>query len=156
MADVTVRGYQPSDFTYIVTQAAQTGWLHLTPREQQLTSPDAVGRRARSMIYQALNDPSVICLIAEAQGRPIGYELVVPHADEVSGIRSGLKLDGWIDPFARGQGINQLLHGTAESICRQMGLPRMTCIVAAHNEPALKTTSSSGFVTERVMRAKWL
>jgi GNAT superfamily N-acetyltransferase len=156
MADVTVRGYQSSDFTYIVTKAAQTGWLHLTPREQRLTSPDAVGRRASSMIYQALNGPEVICLIAEVQGRPIGYQLVMPHADEVSGIRSGLKLDGWLDPSARGQGISQRIHGTTESICRQMGLPRMTCIVAAHTEPALKPTSSRGFVTERVMRAKWL
>jgi GNAT superfamily N-acetyltransferase len=156
MAHVTVRGYQPSDFSYIVTQAAQTGWLHLTPGEQRLTSPEVVGHRARSMLYQALGGPSVICLIAEALGSPIGYELVMPHDDEVSGIRSGLKLDGWIDPSARGQGVNKLLHGTAESICRQMGLPRMTCIVAAHNEPALQTTSRSGFVTERVMRAKWL
>ncbi len=140
----------------LLAAAAQTGWDHLTPAEQARTRREEVARRAAEMIRHALASSQAFCLVAEVGGRPVAYELVIIHPDETSAIRTGHKLDGWVAPAFRGQGLNRLMQEAAEAHCRRLGVERMTCFVAAHNAPALRATDRAGFQTEKVLRAKWL
>lgn len=153
---LSIRPFRPEDFPAIVTAAAQTGWDHLTPAEQSLTTPDDVARQAYHQTAQALSAPAAACFVAEGGGRVLAYELVLIRPDEISGILEGLKLDGWVHPAYRGRGINRAMNQAGEDWCRQHGARRMVTVVAAHNQASLSATEKTGFETVRLIRAKWL
>jgi GNAT superfamily N-acetyltransferase len=156
MSSPIIRPVKNTDLPLLLTATAQTGWDHLTPAEQRQTHPVEVGRRARDLLRQGLAYPHGICLVAEENGLPVAYELLVIREDEVSGLTEALKLDGWVAPAHRGRGLNRVMHQAGEDWCRQIGTPRMVCVVAAHNGASLRATGKCGFETERVTRVKWL
>lgn len=157
MSGLTLRLYRPGDFPALAAAAAGTAWAHLTPAERARTRPEDVARNACSMLQAALAAPGALCVVAEdPAGRIAAYELLALRRDEVSGLTEALKVDGWVAEAHRGQGLNRILHQAGEEYCRRIGVDRMVCVVAAHNEPSLRATSKCGFATERLIRAKWL
>lgn len=157
MADYSLRPYRPEDFPTIAARAATTAWRHLTPAEQARTTPEAVAQQAAQMTMAALASPGSTCMVAtDPSGRIIAYELLALRRDEVSGLTEALKVDGWVAESHRGRGLNQVMHRAGEAHCRELGVQRMVCVVAAHNQPSLRATDKCGFRTERLIRAAWL
>lgn len=153
---LSLRPFRPADFPAIVAAAAQTGWDHLTPAEQSLTTPEDVAHRAYHQTAQALSTPGAACFVAEGGGQVVAYELLLIRADETSGVLEGLKLDGWVHPGYRGRGLNRAMNQAGEDWCRKQGVRRMVTVVAAHNQASLSATEKTGFETVRLIRAKWL
>lgn len=151
-----IRLAHAGDMPLIGAAAAQTARIHLTPAELAGVTEAETARRAVEMINRGLSAPGGICLVGELEGRPVAYELLMLHEDDLTGLPTAMKVDGWVDPAYRQRGINQLMHEAGERYARQMGIHRMVCVVAAHNAASIATTDRSGFLTERLVRAKWL
>lgn len=153
---LTIRTLRPDDLPALMAAASQTAWDHLSPAEQALTNRQEVTGRAYQQTAGVLSMPGSTCFVAEEAGQVVAYELVLIRPDDISGVPEGLKVDGWVHPAYRGRGLNQRMHQAGEDWCRQMGVRRMTTVVAAHNQASLSATDKSGFETVRVVRAKWL
>ncbi|HEY3365101.1 MAG TPA: GNAT family protein [Symbiobacteriaceae bacterium] len=154
--DVQIRSFQPADLPAVLTGAAEMGWGLLTPAERRLTSPDEVARRTGELIGQALRQPGALVLVAEAGGVVVAFEFLVIRQADISGLTEALKLGGWVAPAYRRRGLNQRMHQAGEDCCRELGVQRMVAVVATQNAASLGATAKSGFVTEKVVRAKWL
>jgi RimJ/RimL family protein N-acetyltransferase len=153
---LNIRAATPGDLPLITAAAAQTARIHATPAELARAGEAEASRRGVEMTRRTLSSPGGICLIGELEGRPVAYELLMLHEDDLTGLHTALKVDGWVDPAYRRRGINQIMHEAGEHYCRQAGVQRMVCVVAAHNAASVAATTRSGFETERLVRAKWL
>jgi dTDP-4-amino-4,6-dideoxy-D-galactose acyltransferase len=85
-------------------------------------------------------------LVAEAEGRPVGY--VSCHLDPAAGAGSiGLIA---VDEAARGGGIGVMLSRGAVAWCRDRGAREMSVVTQGRNAGALRTFQRAGFLVDSV------
>jgi ribosomal protein S18 acetylase RimI-like enzyme len=72
----------------------------------------------------------------------------------MTGNSSGFIYDIFVKEELRGKGIGKKLIEKAESYCRQRGYSRLSLMVSAHNQPALKLYASTGFKKDQIYMDK--
>lgn len=153
---VQIRTLRPGDLPALLAGAAEAAWGLLTSAERLAAAPGEVASRAAALVSEALARPGTHVIVAEADGALIGYEFLTLRRDEVSGLLEALKFLAWVAPAWRGRGLNRALHEAGEAWSRSMGARRMVAVIAGQNAASLRATEKSGFVTEKVVRVKWL
>ncbi len=100
-------------------------------------TPDRVAGRARFFASQ-LEDPDTRLLVAEAEGRTIGYAyLTFERHDYAQLLESAAWLhDVWVEPEARGGAVADALFAAAHAEAVAAGQTRMVFTVAAANARA--------------------
>ncbi|MGB9906313.1 MAG: GNAT family N-acetyltransferase, partial [Candidatus Saccharicenans sp.] len=98
------------------------------------------GRDSREEISRQLQQPEIIFLVAEAEGRVIGTVLAS---------HDGRK--GWInrlavDPSVRGRGLAQKLVRLAEQELEKEGLRMFAALIEEDNLPSIKLFQKLGYV----------
>jgi RimJ/RimL family protein N-acetyltransferase len=82
-----------------------------------------------------------VVLVAELEGRPVGYMTV--HADQAAG-RGSLGLSS-VASEVRGQGLGHALVRGAVGWCRERDLGEVTVVTQGRNVPALRVFERCGF-----------
>lgn len=129
----------------------------------------ALERRTWSTLHSVLPAPEppydaffthrnrpVHVMVAELDGRPVGYVRLVPptqlasnaHVRQIQGLA--------VDLGARGRGVARALLNAAYEEALRQGASRITLRVLGHNLPARRLYESEGFVVEGVLPGEFL
>jgi ribosomal protein S18 acetylase RimI-like enzyme len=96
-------------------------------------------------------------LIAEAEGVPVGFMLVVESLpDEVTGEDQAFIAYTAVEPDRQGAGIGAALLAWAEDEARRRGAPYMSLMVTEENAAARALYERAGYRTERRLLCKTL
>lgn len=94
-------------------------------------------------------------LIAERDGKPVGFVLVVYDLpDEVSLTDQVFIAYMAVVPEAQRRGVGRLLLDAVEGLARERGVDYVSLMVTEENAPALGLYAAAGFATERRMLTK--
>lgn len=94
-------------------------------------------------------------LIAERDGKPVGFVLVVYDLpDEVSLTDQVFIAYMAVAPEAQRRGVGRLLLDAVERLARERGVDYVSLMVTEENAPALGLYAAAGFATERRMLTK--
>ena len=123
MTAVEVRPADDSDveaMAAIYVNAARAGWAHIFD-EPSLKAIEPPVDRLRAEL--ASTDSRQQLLVAERQGRVIGFAVVRPSRDEDAGVRVGELDQFYCDPPAWGQGVGRQLMAAAIASLVAVSLP---------------------------------
>jgi ribosomal protein S18 acetylase RimI-like enzyme len=152
----TVRFWQPSDLPYLLHMAAETAW-QITPADDRArTHPDLIRRSAQANLMGCLSSPGGTAVVAEENGRPVGYLVVTLQPSDRTGEPTGYLADIYVEPAYRRSGLAKELHGIGEAYLKQLGIRTVTNWVHAGNEKGQKAGEHFGLKPWGVMMAKTL
>ncbi|MFL5498287.1 MAG: GNAT family N-acetyltransferase [Gemmatimonadaceae bacterium] len=100
-----------------------------------------------SFLGTQLDEPDIIVLVAELEGKVIGYTYAGIEDYDYMSLRgpAGALYDIVVDPDHRGRGVGRrLLHATLEAL-KVRGAPRVVLSTAERNEPAQRLFEKAGF-----------
>lgn len=146
-----VRPAKTEELAPFIAISRETGWHQLNPREREHLTPDSFLVPVTGMFHHALATPGGTMLVAEEDGRPIGYILYSLRPNGITGQMEGFFFDQYVDPAHRHRGVAQELNARAMEHCRQLGATGVTLLIAPHNEASRKAASRSGFNVERLV-----
>ena len=110
------------------------------------------------ILLAALREPGAghLLLVAEAEGRLLGFLFAAERADYFTGERVAHVEDLALDPGAEGKGLARGLMEAAERWARERGCRRVTLNVWAQNERAIGLYRRLGYQPETVHYLKEL
>jgi len=151
-----IRFWQPWDLPHLLRMAAVTAW-NITPEDdRQHTTLERVAQAAQMNVLAVLSSPMGTAVVAEEDGRPVGYLLVAIQANDKTGEPQGYMADIYVEPAYRRHGIAKQMHLLAEAYLRQIGIRTITNWVHTHNQNGLAASVRHGFQPWGVMMAKVL
>jgi GNAT superfamily N-acetyltransferase len=151
-----VRFWRQEDLPYLRWFAAVNAWQILPPDDRALASIGHVAMAAETNLFEVLRSPGGTALVAEADGRPVGYLLIGINVDPKTGQRSGYMADIYIDPAYRSQGIASRFHQMSEQYLTDMGIRKATLWTHAHNPLGQKSAERQGYRLWGMVMAKIL
>jgi ribosomal protein S18 acetylase RimI-like enzyme len=94
-----------------------------------------------------LDDPEALVLVAEHEGRVIGYTFAAMEGYDYKSLRgpAGLLHDILVDPDHRGGGVGRLLLDETLSMLRARGARQIVLATAERNEAAQRLFARMGF-----------
>ena len=100
-----------------------------------------------SFLGTQLEDPDVAVLVADHEGKVIGYAYAAVEGYDYMSLRgpAGLLHDVIVDPEHRRLGFGRLLLDATLAYLRSRGTPRVVLSTAVQNEPAQQLFTSLGF-----------
>lgn len=100
-----------------------------------------------SFLGTQLDDPDVAVLVAERDGKVVGYAYLALEGRDYMSLRdeAGVLHDIIVDPEARRGGVGRKLLAAALEFLKARGAPRVVLSTAARNEPAQRLFASMGF-----------
>jgi len=104
-------------------------------------------RAYASFIGSQLEDPSMIVLVAESEGKVAGYSYSGIEGRDYMSLRgpAGVLHDIVVDPQHRGRGVGRaLLHATVAAL-KARGAPQVVLSTATGNESAQRLFDRAGF-----------
>ena len=141
-AAVTVRNATPDD-------AAEIHRLIVALAEYE-REPDAVEVTVSELDGQLRQpDPPFSCLLAEANGRVVGFALYFHNYSTWRGRRGVYLEDLFVESAVRGQGVGRALLSALARIAVDRGCARMEWSVLDWNEPSIRFYESLGAVPMR-------
>lgn len=105
----------------------------------------AQGEKGRAYFKQLLQDPTCLCLIAEDQGRRIGYLAAGPKEVDYRKSRYFEIQNMGVIPEYRSQGIGKLLINTAFDWAKLQGFEKAFVCSYARNQRAIHFYKNHGF-----------
>lgn len=150
----TIRFWRPSDLPYLLEMAAETAWQITPPEDRARSSPEFIRRGAHMNLAGCLQSPGGTAVVAEEDGRPVGYLVVMLQPDERTGQMQGYLADIYVEPAYRRSGLAKGLYPLAESYLQQLGIRSATNWVHAGNEKGQKSGEYFGLRPWGVMMAK--
>jgi ribosomal protein S18 acetylase RimI-like enzyme len=110
----------------------------------------ATGRTAQgygSYLGTQLNEPSVIVLVAELEGKVVGYTYAGIEGTDYMALRgpAGALYDIVVDPEHRHRGVGQMLLDATIAALEARGVPQIVLSTAEPNAPAQRLFARSGF-----------
>lgn len=148
VTDVVVRFATRADLPAIGRLGASLVQLHHNFDRQRFIPPSPGTERGYgSYIGTQLGEPSVVVMVAERDGRVIGYTYAGLEEHDWMSLRgpAGVLYDIIVDPAARGGGAGRaLLEGTVAEL-KKRGAPRVVLLTAERNAAAHKLFESAGF-----------
>lgn len=150
----TIRFWRQTDLPYLLHMAGEASLL-ITPKEDLARSnPDFIRKAAEFNLMGGLCSPGATALVAEDNGRPVGFLLVTLQPSDMGGELSGYMADIYIDPAYRGSGLGRDLHFAGEAYLKPMGIRSLTNWVHATNEKGQRAAESYGVKPWAVMMSK--
>lgn len=100
-----------------------------------------------SYLGTQLDNPDVAVLVAEEEGRVVGYTYAGMEGLDYMALRgpAGALYDIVVDPGARGRGIGRRLLNATLAFLRSRGAPRVVLSTAEGNEAAQRLFAGAGF-----------
>jgi len=100
-----------------------------------------------SFLGSQLDEPDVTVLVAEADGKVVGYSYAGVEGTDYMALRgpAGVLHDIIVDPGQRGRGVGRMLLDAALGFLASRGAPRAVLSTAARNEPAQRLFARAGF-----------
>jgi ribosomal protein S18 acetylase RimI-like enzyme len=100
-----------------------------------------------SFLGTQLDEPSIIILVAERDGKVVGYTYAGVEGNDYMSLRgpAGVVHDIVVDPAYRRQGIGRLLLDAAIQALKAKGAPRVVLSTAEQNVPAQQLFDRAGF-----------
>lgn len=140
----TVRPARPEEMSWALARCQETAWECVDPEARPHVDRLALATWTQSQMLGALRAPGSAVLIAESDGKPVGYIIVARASHPISGEPVGFLLDIWVAPGMRRCGAADALCAAAEAHCRSLGLRETVRTVAAHNAASLNHALKSG------------
>lgn len=138
-----------------MSQAATVAsWEGLTPEEQAEANPTFLQQSAAEQMRDALGSGMGNAVIAESDGRPIGYSLGVAGPDPSTGELNGLLLSLWVDPARRRQGVGKSLLGVTEALFSCCDVKKVKLWTPLSNEAYIRLGETNGYVREGLINRK--
>jgi L-amino acid N-acyltransferase YncA len=136
----------------IYINAAREGWAHIFG-ESGLEALEPPVERFRAEL--ASTDPRRQVLVAEREGRVIGFAVVRPSRDGNEGaVRVGELDQLYSDPAVWGQGAGRTLLAAAIETLRENGFTEATLWVAEANHRPRRIYEAAGWALDGVTRDK--
>lgn len=151
-----IRLWHPADLPHLLRMAAVLAWQITPEDDRQATTPQAVALGARMNLIGVLRSPGGTAIVAEEDGRPVGFLLVALQPNDKTGQPQGYMADIYVEPAYQGRGLARQMHFAAEAYLRQIGIRTITNWVHAHNRQGQAASARHGFETWGVMMAKEL
>lgn len=151
---VGFRTWQTGDLTWLTQAATAANWEGLTPEEQAMVGPDFVQRGAAEQLREVLGSGMGNAVIAERDGRPIGFVLGVVGPDTSTGEPNGLLLSLWVDPAHRRQGVARGLLQVMEALLGCCNVRKVKLWTPLSNEAYLRLGQTTGYVPEGIINRK--
>src|SRR3954466_15120132 len=100
-----------------------------------------------SYLGSQLREPDIVVLVAEQDGRVLGYAYAGLEGFDYMALRgpAGALYDIVVDPIHRGRGVGGLLLRATLDALRSRGAPRVVLETAEQNEPAQRLFEGAGF-----------
>jgi len=149
-----VRFWQQSDLPELMRMAGVTAWNITPPDDKPHTSFEAVAANARGNLELVLSAPYGTAVVAEENGRPVGYFLIAVQQNEKTGEPFGYAADIYVEPSHRRSGASKLMHDLGENYLRQLGLHTLTNWTHAHNPLGQRASDKHGFRIHMLMMSK--
>jgi GNAT superfamily N-acetyltransferase len=152
---IVVRRGDPGDHAYI--EALGTATAESGVSVIRAVSGDVAALAFRRLLAFCEQRRQTVVLIAESESVPVGFLiLVVDIPDDVTQMPQAFVAYMAVEPIARRRGAGRLLLAEAEREARKLGLPHLSLMVTAGNEPARALYAAVGFVEERAIMTKSL
>ena len=155
MSTVVVRPADDRDveaMAAIYVNAARAGWAHIFD-EPSLQVIEAPVDRLRAEL--ASNDSRRQLLVAEREGRVIGFVVVCPSRDtDADSVRVGELDQFYCDPATWGQGVGRELMAAAIDALREHRFTEATLWVAELNHRPRRIYEAAGWTIEGATRDK--
>jgi ribosomal protein S18 acetylase RimI-like enzyme len=112
-----------------------------------LAGGDQTPARYASFIGSQLDEPDAVVLVAESDGKVIGYAYGSVEGYDYMSLRgpAGVLQDIIVDPASRGRGIGRLLLNSILEKLKSRGVPRVVLSTAEGNAAAQNLFASAGF-----------
>ena len=100
-----------------------------------------------SYLGTQLAEPDVVVLVAERDGRVVGYTYAGIEGVDYMALRgpAGVVYDIVVDPAHRGHGVGRMLLDATVAALAERGAPRVVLSTADRNEPAQRLFARAGF-----------
>lgn len=144
--DLTVRLAVPADLPFIVAGAQALATLEQGDSGLPLKADFA--ERLQRYFQQLLDTPSALLLIAEHDGKPLGYiagSLQTMPNDFTDVVLYGLIQVLWVNEEARRLQLGQTLLGLFEATLREQGVHHVDAQHASSNLPAAGFWQKNGY-----------
>lgn len=151
---ISYRTWQTGDLPWLTQAAIAASWEGLTPEERAEVDPQFVQASAAGQLREVLSGPLGNAVIAERDGRPIGFSLGAMAPDTSTGEANGLLLSFWVDPAHRRQGVAKGLLQVMEALFGCAGVQKVKIWTPLANEAVVRLGETTGFVPEGVINRK--
>ena len=148
MSNVVVRRATPADLPTIGRLGALLIAEHYDFDSRRFLAPrPRTPTDYASFLGTQLEDPDVAVLVADHEGKVIGYAYAAVEGYDYMSLRgpAGLLHDVIVDPEHRRRGVGRLLLDATLAYLRSRGAPRVVLSTAVQNEPAQRLFASLGF-----------
>ena len=100
-----------------------------------------------SFLGSQLDEPDIIVLVAEREGKVVGYTYAAVEGNDYMSLRgpAGALHDIVVDPDQRRQGVGQMLLDATLAALKERGVPRVVLSTAERNESAQRLFERAGF-----------
>lgn len=145
---MTIRPATPADLPALGRLGALLIRVHHEFDRQRFFAPPPDPEQGYAwFLGSQLDDPDVVVLVAEDEGRVVGYVYagVEPHSWKELREACGFVHDLVVDPQARGRGAGEALLDAAVDWLQRKGLPRVMLWTAELNAGAQRLFARHGF-----------
>jgi GNAT superfamily N-acetyltransferase len=120
-------------------------------------APPLASIAAYERLLETVAAQSHVTLIAERDGRPAGFALLLDDLpDDVTGLPQAFLAYMAVEPALQRHGVGTALLRAAEDEAKRRGLPYMAFMVTEENAAARALYERAGYVTERRLLSKAL
>ncbi len=121
----------------------------------------AIGQQYLDYIAECINEYDGLFLLAEAEGKPIGFIFGYIETQDESNFEEGdgddlYVSEGFVEPAYRKQGVYSLLNQAFEQHYSSFKLRRIFRYTLVNNEPMHYWLQKQGYQPIRVVYEKWL
>src|SRR3954470_19797136 len=112
-----------------------------------LAATSGTARGYGSFLETQLDEANVIVLVAERDGKVIGYTYAGVEGTDYMSLRgpAGVLYDIVVDPAHRGQGVGRALLDATLDVLKAKGAPRVVLSTAEGNKSAQRLFARAGF-----------
>lgn len=151
---VGVRPLRPADREFVLDLGRRTAGSSVA---SDRPASSAVVELALERLVDSVESHSHAALVAEAEGRPVGFVLMIDDMpDEITSMPQGFIAYMAVEPALQGRGIGKKLLEAAEREARRHGLPYICLMVTEENAAARALYAGAGYRTERRLLCKAL
>ena len=152
---VTFRPMKKKDMTLIRKFTVETGWFSMSEMDRKELDKKEWSEHMEDVFENFAKQENSEILIAEDDNKSfVGYLFVGESKNMMTGKSSGFIYDIFVKEELRGKGIGKQLIAKAENYCRERRLTKLSLMVSAHNQPALKLYASTGFKKGQILMEK--
>jgi ribosomal protein S18 acetylase RimI-like enzyme len=147
-ASISIRRATPADMTVIGRLGALLVREHHDFDPQRfIPAMPGTEKGYGSYLGSQLNEPNVVILVAERDGKVIGYSYSGVEGTDYMALRgpAGAMYDIVVDPDYRQQGVGRMLVNATLEALKSQGVPRVLLSTAEKNAAAQRLFERTGF-----------